>query len=277
MSMQLQQNPLNDNSWLVTRQPSNASDPDDPFINLVKTLFENNIPTGKIDAVLNLIQDLSDLCIEFSKENDEKPAIDFKSYYDDIKNFLDNMFVEILSLPEGNKNQDKLAIALSKCCTNINGYMSKYDVEYLTSFDGNLYTKFEIEWRTRNEAIERIKDQNIAKERKNNLLENENRGFFGFLTNSNDSKKMLENEDYEENNQEVKRIGNDVNEDDDQKIQKKNNRCFPPKIPNFFFFFAIPLTILYLTTRFSKRCFQKNYISNFFFPYYSNYNMVIDS
>ena len=84
MSMQLQQNPLNDNSWLVTRQPSNASDPDDPFINLVKTLFENNIPTGKIDAVLNLIQDLSDLCIEFSKENDEKPAIDFKSYYDDI-------------------------------------------------------------------------------------------------------------------------------------------------------------------------------------------------
>lgn len=275
MDIQLQPNPLNDNSWLVTRQPSNASDQDDPFINLVKTLFENNIPTGKIDAVLNLIQELSDKCIDFSNEYEEKFEIDFKSYHDDIKNFLDNMFVEILKIAEGNKNQEKLVIALSKCCTNINDYMSKYDVQYLTSFDGNLYTKFEIEWRTRNEAIERIKDQNIAKERKNNLLENGNRGIFGFLTNSNDSKKMLENGDYGENNQEVKRIGNHVSEDDDQKIQKKNNRCFPPKF--FFFLVTVPLTMLYLTTRFSKRCFQKNYISNFFFPYYSNYNMVIDS
>lgn len=248
MSIQFQPNPLNDNSWLVTRQPSNASDQDDPFINVVKTLFENNIPTGKIDAILNLIQELSDKCIDFSKEYEEKekPEINFKSYYDDIKNFLNNMFVEILKLAEGNKNQEKLVIALSNGCTNINDYMSKYDVEYLTSYNGNLYTKFEIEWRTRNEAIERIKDQNIAKERKNNLLENENRGFFGFLTNSNDSKKMLENG---ENNQEVKRIGNDVSVDDDQKIQKKNNRCFPPKIPNIFFFFAFPLTMWYLTAR----------------------------
>ena len=273
MSIQLQPNPLNDNSWLVTRQPSNASDQDDPFINVVKILFENNIPTGKIDAVLNLIQELSDKCIDFSKEYEEKSEINFKSYYDDIKKFLNNMFVEILKLAEGNKNEEKLVIALSNGCTNINDYMSKYDVEYLTSYNGNLYTKFEIEWRTRNEAIERIKDLNIAKERKNNLLENGNRGIFGFLTNSNDSKKMLENEDYEDN-QEVKRIGNDVSEYDDQKVQKKNNRCFPP---NIFFFFAIPLTILYLTTSFSKRCFQKNYISNFFFHYYSNYNMVIDS
>ena len=92
MSIQLQPNPLNDNSWLVIRQPSNASD---PFINVVKTLFENNIPTGKIDAVLNLIQELSDKCIDFSNEYEEKFEIDFKSYYDDIKNFLDNMFGDI--------------------------------------------------------------------------------------------------------------------------------------------------------------------------------------